>query len=141
VGRAGGSSTFLALLIVAVAGCAPASNVGESVPASAGSATSPSAPASVICDAFAAGGPIDDLRDALIADMSGENPAVPTRDGIDGLEALAERASGDEKQDLLVFASAVNDAAIAGEGTLGWNDAFEAFYVKYAEGCGQPIAT
>ena len=102
---------------------------------------------SVICDFFAAGGPNDDFTDAAIAAIesaAGEIPdpseAVATRDAINGTKELAARVTADERDDLLTLAEVTDTAAISGEGYTGWSDALNAFYVKYAEQCGQEVA-
>lgn len=112
---------------------------GQATPASPATAPPSASSAddqSVICDAFAEGGPVDLTTEAVIGNLTGENVSATTRDAISGYEALAERATGDEREDLIAIADAMNDAELRGEGVLGWNDASEAFYVKYAEECG-----
>lgn len=135
---AGVRETAAALLTGAIAlwasGCAGI-NQGPAT-AAAGTPTA----VSVICEAFSQGGPVDDAADAAIATIEGENPAVPTRDAIDGFTAIAEHAAGEEREDLLAVAEAMDDAAMSGEGYVGWSDAHNAFYVKYAEQCGRQLA-
>jgi hypothetical protein len=97
-------------------------------------------PASVICDAFAEGGPVDRTTDAVIENLEGQNPAQATREAITGYGEIAERASGEERDDLLALTRAMKTAEMSGEGVNGWNAASEAFYVKYAEQCGFEVA-
>ena len=112
---------------------APASPAASSSPA-------PSAVASAVCAALA--GPFRDyLLAATGAAMLGENEALPTRQAIDELRAAAAGAADPgEEHDLTALADAMEPAAMSGDGYLGWSDAYEAFYVKYAEGCGLEIA-
>lgn len=131
----------LVMLASILAGCAGGASSTEGEAAASATTEEVIAPAdSVICDFFAQGGPGDDLTDAAIADIRGENSARPTREAIDGIEALADRADGEEQEDLLAFGNALDDAAISGEGFVGWTDAHNAFLVKYAEGCGVELA-
>jgi hypothetical protein len=121
------------LLLVSCAGTAP------STPSPAVATEAPSS-ASRVCEAFASGGPVDDARDAAIAALNGENQAGPTRDAIEGFEDLASRASGEEQSDIDALAKAMDEAASSGEGYTGWSGAYDAFFVEYAELCGQEVA-
>lgn len=140
------SAILCVLLILAACGSVVESTFTEITPApSPETSTTPTA--SVICDFFAAGGPNDHFTDASIAaieSVSGviadPSEAVATRDAIDATQELAARVSGDERDDLLTLAEATDATVISGEGYGGWVDAFDAFYVKYAEQCGQEIA-
>ncbi len=113
----------------------PASTVTPTESASASPAS-----VTVICDAFAEGGPVDLTTEAVIGNLTGENVTATTRSAIAGYEELAERATGDEREDLLAIADTMDAAELDGQGVMGWNDASEAFYVKYAEQCGFEVA-
>jgi hypothetical protein len=97
--------------------------------------------ASAVCAVQA--GPFKDyLLAAISASILEENEALPTRQAIDELRAAAASAADSaEARDLTALADAMDSAAMSGEGYLGWSDAYEAFYVKYAEGCGLEIAS
>jgi hypothetical protein len=104
--------------------------------------------ASAICDFFAAGGANDHFTDATVAaidfaagKIDDPSEAVATRDAIVGTEQLAAGLTGAEREDLLTLADVADKAALSGQGYAGWADALNAFYVKYAERCGQPIAS
>lgn len=127
---------FTSAVVTILAGCGGSSGAPES----AQPASPEPAETSVICDFYAAGGPGDSVVEAAIAAISGESPAQPTRDAIDGMKELAARATGEEREDLLTFADVMNDAAMTGEDYVGWSDAHNAFHVKYAEQCGEEIA-
>lgn len=130
--------------------CSQTTTLSTALPSHQATQASTSAMAtaqSVICDFFAAGGPNDDFADAAIAaidfaagKIDDPSEAVATRDAINGTKELAARASGDERDDLLTLAEATDTAAMSGQGYVGWADASNAFYVKYAEQCGQEIA-
>jgi hypothetical protein len=132
------------LLLGILVGCsgAPPSTPGTDAPSAVAAVTTAqtATPASVICEAFVVGGPVDRTSDAVIENLQGGNPAQATREAITGYEEIAERASGEERDDLLALADAMDQAAMSGEGVNGWNAASEAFYVKYAEECGREIA-
>ena len=123
------------LLLLVLAACSGQPGIAET-----GSPGSSTETASVICDAFAEGGPVDLTTQAVIANLEGENPAQLAREAIEGYEDLAGRAAGEERDDLLALASAMDDAELSGEGVMGWNAASEAFYVKHAEQCGAELA-
>lgn len=140
---------FATLAVAAVIVVAVVVAIGSFVTASPGIApTSPGSPAA-ICEAFADGGPVEAVGAAFMAARGGEDWTGPARDGITGLSALAERVSGDEREDLLVFArdveagsrgvvvylpsGAVDPAhGPAFEMYLAWNT----FIHKYGPGCG-----
>jgi hypothetical protein len=109
----------------------------------------------LVCQAFAADGPIRAVENAFMAargdypDQYGEDWMGPARDAVTGLRALAERVSGDVREDLLVFArdveagsrgvvvylpsGAVDPAGgPAFEMYLAWNT----FLHEYGPGCG-----
>ena len=94
---------------------------------------------SVLCDYFAPGGPVDDLTTAAIASARqgrGEEEAPLTRDAIATIEAIAARTTGEEQEDLLTLAEVVGNAALSGEGYVGWSAAEGEFLHKYADPCG-----
>ncbi len=131
---------FASVLVVGLVACGGQETVDETGDPSSAATPAPSEPGSVICDAFAEGGSVDLTTDAVIGNLQGENIAATAREAISAYEDLAEQASGAERDDLLAIAAAMDDAEINGAGVLGWNDASEAFYVKYAEQCGAEIA-
>jgi hypothetical protein len=123
-------------------------------------ASLPPSVASVICEAFADGGPMDNVAWGFNASRNPDDWPDVLSDGANGLLALAERASGDEREDLLAMATAVDDFTMAWGTSYSpdefWNlpqetrDALEAaiqdahealtaaepaFYLKYAERC------
>lgn len=140
---------------------------GSSSPVPSGSASAeasalPPEAASVICEAFSDGGPMDNIAFGLPHSDSDIQLGLLS-DGVNGLLALAERASGDEREDLLALATAVDDFTTAwGEATKyspdefqdlpqdaqdalqnaaqdAWDalqDAQPAFYLQYTERCG-----
>jgi hypothetical protein len=96
---------------------------------------------SAVC-AVQAGPFKDQLLAAVNASILGENEALPTRQAIDELRAAAASAADPaERRDLTTLADVMDSAALSGEGYFGWADAYDAFYVKYAEGCGLEIAS
>jgi hypothetical protein len=84
-----------------------------------------------------------------MAARRGDDWMGPARDGITGLLALAERVSGDEREDLLVFA---RDVAAGSRGVVLYEQsgavdaahgaafdmylAWDTFLEKYGPGCG-----
>ncbi|HJT63715.1 MAG TPA: hypothetical protein VJ839_02985 [Candidatus Limnocylindria bacterium] len=124
---------------------------------------SPTASPSVVCEAFVEGGPMDNIGTGY--QLSGQLDDIylgKLDDSVTGLLALAERASGDERDDLLAVATAVDDWVMvlrevakyspeefqnlpqdaqdafqeAGEAWNAFNqDAHPAFYLKYTERC------
>jgi hypothetical protein len=95
-----------------------------------------------VCDFFTDAGGGKDIQEAAIASFSGRNEALPLRTGIEKTKALAARASvPEEKRDLLALASALDTIALSGGSFADWDPAYEAFYVKYATRCGQPLAS
>jgi hypothetical protein len=102
--------------------------------------TTPAA-VSIICGAFLSAGPIDHLRAAAVGDMTGANTATDVRTAINELAALAASATvASEHNDLSALATAIDTAVMAGGSFSDWDPAYEAFYVKYAQACGQPVA-
>jgi len=141
------SAILCVLLILTACGSVVESTFTEITPEPSEPEASTTPIPSVICDFFAAGGPNDHFTDASIAAIEAvsgviadPSEAVATRDAIDATQELAARVSGDERDDLLTLAEATDAAAMSGEGYGGWVDAFDAFYVKYAEQCGEEIA-
>ena len=118
---------------------------------------SPTASPSVICEAFVAGGPMDDV--ALGFPHGGSDIQLGLLDdSVAGLLALAERASGDERGDVLAMATAVENMTTAylelitapqgppqdpqdplvhaaQDAFDAFVDAWPAFYLKYSEFC------
>jgi hypothetical protein len=120
-----------AVIVVVVLGA-----VGSFVRPPGGAApTSPGSPAA-FCEAFADGGPMETLGNAIFAARRGDDWTSPARDGITGLLALAERVSGYEREDLLVLARAVAAARGAADPAFDLYYAHVTFLEKYGEGCG-----
>ena len=92
----------------------------------------------VVCEFW---GPAHDaLVSAAAADMVGENPAVPLREAINAITALAAQDTDPtEKKDLTTLADTLDSVAMSGGGFAEWDPAFEAFIVKYSAQCGHPL--
>jgi PBP1b-binding outer membrane lipoprotein LpoB len=97
-------------------------------------------PESVVCEFFT-GAASTYLHEAINADLVGDNSALPTREAIDAISALATKATDPvDKKDLTTLADAMDKAVMSGGDFADWDPACEAFFVKYATKCGQPIA-
>jgi hypothetical protein len=81
------------------------------------------------------------LVDASGAAITGGNEALPVREAITEINLIATHdADPTEKKDLTTLANTLDSVALSGGDFTDWDPAFEAFYVKYAEPCGQQIA-
>ena len=129
----------LLLWLVVACGLPKASAPGAAGPSPPAAPSEPATVESVICEFLPA--TQKHILEAVDAALLDENEARPTRAAIDATEALATRATNPtEKADLASLASAMDAAALSGEGYLGWSPSYEAFYVKYATQCGWPLA-
>jgi hypothetical protein len=133
--------------------------------ASAEASVPPSGSAAVICDAFADGGPMDNIAGGM-PHGSNDIQLGLLGESVDGLSALAGRASGDGREDLLAMANAVEDLTAAFRKIAAYSpeefralprdiqdalqndaqeamnaliDAWPAFYLKYTERCAVPL--
>lgn len=97
------------------------------------------APVSVVCDVF--GAAREHFIEAFNAEILGENAGpdlLNAGSDIRGVIARADNAS--EKEDITTLAHAFGIAAVSGGGWVEADDAYEPFFVKYAEQCGLEIA-
>ena len=135
--------------------------------ASAEASAPPPEAASVVCEAFSDGGPMDNIAFGLPPSASDVQLGLLSH-GVSGLLAVAERASGDERVDLLALATAVDDlttdwgeatkyspdefhdlpqdaqAALQNAAQDAWDalrDAQHAFYRQYTGRCGVALDT
>lgn len=126
-------------MAIAIAGCTAATPSTAPVAERTLPIATSGPEASVVCDFFESVDPF--ILEAAGASMRGDNEALPLRKAINLTEALAARARDlIEKKDLATLAGALDSAAMSGGSFSDWDPAYEAFYVKYAEQCGQKLA-
>jgi hypothetical protein len=136
------ASPALFLLLIGCSG-QPTTSASSSESASATSPPNPSASASatspseksVVCEWFAADGPRQKFIEAFAESITaGSTLYLQTlRVAITATEKLASRASGEERNDLLALAEAIDGVA---DDTHAWRLLVDEFYVRYAEQCG-----